>query len=496
MSRESLVSKKKIKELSNDENIFYYLLQNNLSAYIQKVFNTLNPSTNYLHNWHIDAIADYLQAVQDKEICKLIINMPPRFMKSIAVSVAWTTYLLGHKPSTQIICASFASTLAENLSVQSRNVMTSGWYKKVFGTKIAEGENKKMWFTTTERGHRYATSVGATVTGFGGDFLILDDPLNPEEASSDTMRRRCNQWISETFLTRANNPKDHALVLVMQRLHEDDPSGLLFGMKDDLGDFEHLILPAEFEKKTVIITPKHTFIKEENELLHPERFGEKEVKEKRMLMGAYAYAGQYLQRPSPIGGGIIKRHWFKPFEIRPFKFDHLIHSWDTAIKANAGSDYSVCTVWGVNGDGYYLLDVWRGQVEYPELKQKCLFLTQRDKPDYILIEDKASGQSLIQDLRASSRMAIYPIMPHRDKVTRASSITPLIESGNVFIDQSAYWVSGFLNECDMFPNGKNDDMVDSMSQFLNWAKSNNRLKIKEENVIFNNIVKVQSAWAV
>lgn len=477
----------------------YYLLGNNLSAYIQKVFNTLSPTTNYLHNWHIDAIADYLVACQEGQVGKLIINMPPRFMKSIAVSIAWTTYLLGHKPSAQVICGSYASSLAETLSVQSRNIMNEDWYQKVFpNTRIAQGENKKMWFTTTERGHRYATSVGATVTGFGGDYLILDDPLKPDEAASDTMRQKCNDWISQTFLSRANNPKDNCLVLVMQRLHEDDPSGALLGMQDQLGEFEHLILPSEFEKKTTIITPKHTYIKADGDLLHAERFGEKEIQEKKILMGAYAYAGQYLQRPAPIGGGIIKRSWFKPFDVRPFKFNFIVHSWDTANKANAGSDFSVCTVWGINDDGYYLIDVWRGQVEYPELKQKAVFMSSRDNPDFILIEDKASGQSLIQDLQAATKLTIYPIMPHKDKVTRASSVTPTIESGNVFIDQNAYWLQGFFDECDMFPNGKHDDMVDSMTQFLNWAKNNNRLQKHENSINLDDMmnIQVQSAWAV
>lgn len=425
--------------------------------------------------------------------------MPPRFMKSISVSIAWTTYLLGHKPSAQIICASYASSLAENLSVQSRNIMSSDWYKNVFPeTRIAAGENKKMWYTTTERGHRYATSVGATVTGFGGDFLILDDPLKPDEAVSDTMRQKCNDWINQTFLSRANDPQKNCLVLVMQRLHEDDPSGKLLSMQEQLGKFDHLILPAEFEKKTTIITPKNTYIKQEGELLHKDRFDEKEIAEKRLLMGSYAYAGQYLQRPAPIGGGIIKRSWFKPFDVRPLKFNYIIHSWDTANKANAGSDYSVCTVWGVNNESYYLIDLWRSQVEYPELKQKAIFMATRDNPDFVLIEDKASGQSLIQDLKTSSKLTIYPITPHKDKVTRASSITPIIETGNVNIDPNAYWVDGFLTECDMFPNGKHDDMVDSMSQFLNWAKGNKRLQKNENSYIFNDFIntQIQSAWSI
>lgn len=491
------VSKKKIDELKKSHDALYYILANNLSAYIQKTFNSLNPTTAYLHNWHIDAIADYLDACEEGSIKRLIINMPPRFMKSIAVSIAWTSYLLGRDATRKIIVASYASSLAETLSVQTRNILSEEWYKNTFeNTRIAKGENKKMWFTTEERGHRYATSVGATVTGFGGDYLILDDPLKPDEAVSDTMRRKCNDWITSTFLSRANDPKNHCLVLVMQRLHEDDPSGLMLDLENDIGDFEQLILPAEFEKKTIIQTPSNIYVKEKGDFLHEKRFGLKEAEEKNKLMGSYAYAGQYLQKPAPIGGGIIKRKWFKLFDQRPFKFDYIVHSWDTALKANAGSDYSVCTIWGIKEDGYYLIDLLRAKLEYPDLKKKSLFLSSRDNPDYILIEDKASGQSLIQDLRVTTKLNIIAINPHKDKISRASSVTPDIEGGNIFLDQNAYWLTGFFDECDLFPNGKHDDQIDSMSQFLNWAKNNNNLQISKKDISIESIVVAQSAWSV
>lgn len=488
------ISQRKINSLKKDLGALYYVLGNNLSAYIQKTFNTLNPTTTYCHNWHIDAIADYLNACESGEVKRLIINMPPRFMKSIAVSIAWTSYLLGRDATRQIIVASYASSLAETLSVQARNVISEDWYKNTFpNTRIAHGENKKMWFTTEDRGHRYATSVGATVTGFGGDFLILDDPLKPDEATSDTMRQKCNDWISSTFLSRANNPKNHCIVLVMQRLHEDDPSGKLLELENEIGEFDQLILPAEFEKKTIIQTPSKIYTKNKGEFLHKERLGEKEANEKKVLMGSYAYAGQYLQKPAPLGGGIIKRKWFKLFDQRPFNFDYIVHSWDTAMKANAGSDYSVCTIWGVAKDGYYLIDLYRGQVEYPELKNKCIFLANRDNPNYVLIEDKASGQSLLQDLRKSTRINVISINPHKDKITRASSVTPIIEGGNVFLDQSAYWLNGFLDECDLFPNGKHDDQIDSMSQFLNYVKHNPNLKPKDDKPLIKSL-KMVNKW--
>ena len=483
--------------MSNLE-ILNYLIANNLSFYTQKVFNTLEPTVSYSHNWHIDAISDYLTACMNGDIKFLIINMPPRAMKSISVSIAFSTFLLGHRPSEQVVCASYGSQLSESLSVKSRTIMESPWFEKAFPScRLQRGQNKKMWFNTTEGGHRFATSVGASVTGFGGNFLILDDPLKPDEAMSETSRRKTNEWLTGTFLSRANNPKDFCFILVMQRLHEDDPSGLLLAKQDILGRCEHLVLPAEFERKTQIITPSRTYIMNGGDYLHEARLGKKELDEKKSLMGSYAYAGQYQQKPAPVGGGIIKTRWFKLFEKRPLKFNKIIHSWDTAIKDNAGADYSVCTVWGVTDDGFYLVDLWRSKVEYPDLKKQAIVMANRDDPDYILIEDKATGQALIQDLKANTKLNIQAIQPRIDKITRASNVTATIECGNVLLDQNGHWLEGFLDECQLFPNAKHDDMVDSMSQFLNWARDNKK-KLQNSNKVTYDDINLSSIgqWAV
>lgn len=450
-----------------------HIVANNLSYFIEKSFHTLEPTTDYLHNWHIDAIADYLDACEDGEISKLIINMPPRAMKSKSVSIAWPAYLLGRDPTRQVVVGSYSATLSEKLSVDTKKVMQSSWYQRVFPeTRFKRGQNKKSMFELDAGGHRMATSVGGSVTGFGGDFLILDDPVKPDDANSKAKRETANEWMTGTFFSRANNPRKFCLVLVMQRLHEEDCSGILLDMKDQLGDIEQLILPAEFEKKTQIMTPSRIYDVDKGELLQPDRFSEDVLAEKRRVMGAYAYAGQYQQKPAPAGGGVIKTKWFKAFEERPLGFNYLVHSWDTAFKGNAGNDPSVCTIWGVRPEGYYLVGIWKGRVEYPDLKKKVKELGIRDNPDYILIEDKASGQSLIQDLRVSDRFTIVDIPVHKDKISRMSSASPDIEAGNVFIDGGASWLEDFLDECKLFPNAKNDDQVDSMSQFLMWAKNN------------------------
>ncbi len=451
--------------------ILNYVLANNLSAFTQKTFETVSPNSHYLHNWHIDAIADYLEAVTRGEIIDLIINMPPRFMKSISVSVAWSAFLLGRDPKTEIICASYSAGLSADLSMKARNVVESEWFGNVFPDfEMARDQNQKSWFKTKQGGGRFAPSVGGTITGMGGDYLILDDPVNPEQSNSVAELSNANSWIETSFMSRRNNHRGEnrsRLVLVMQRLHENDPTGRLL---DRFPEIEKLELPAYFEKKTVISTPKNIYELDRGEFLHDERFGQQEYDKTLSLLGSYAFAGQYLQRPTPADGGILKKSWYRFYDEKPNHCAAIIHSWDTALSANAGSDYSVCTVWGVSQNGYYLLDIFRKRLEFPELLSNFKRLSTRDLPDWILIEAKGSGLSLIQTARETTRSPIIEIVPVRDKVTRLSAVTPFFESGKIFFPKDHELIDNLLNEMDMFPNGKNDDIVDTISQFLGFVR--------------------------
>jgi predicted phage terminase large subunit-like protein len=449
-------------------NAFYNkMLSVNLSAFIEKSFTHLSPNNQYLHNWHIDAICDYLNAVEAGDVKKLIINMPPRFLKSIAVSQAWTAYLLGRNPATQIIVASYSSSLSCQLSVATRELIRSDWYKKVFPElKLADDLNRQEWFKTNQNGHRYATSVGGTITGFGGDYLILDDPVNPADAMSDTMRVKANQWVGSSFLNRANNPKTVKMVCVMQRLHDNDVSGYLEG----LGDCEILKLPVQFEAKTFIQTPTKQYELEAGEFLHEERIGKKEADSLKTGMGSYSFAGQYMQNPAPTDGGIVKKAWIKPIITKPLSYDAIYHSWDTASKANAGSDFSALTVWGVHQNRFYLLFTFNKQMEFPELKQSVIKYANMYKPDTILLEDKSSGIALAQDLIRNTALPIITITPIKDKITRLSNVSQLFEQGRILIDAESDWAESYCHQLTTFPNAIKDDLVDSTSQFLNYVK--------------------------
>lgn len=768
-------------------------LRTHFPTFLKKVFATLNPDTELKWNWHLDVMCEHLGAVERGEIKNLIINVPPRSLKSITVTVAWSAWLLGRNPSESIIAASFSSDLSKKHSVEARLIIESEWFQRVFPeTRISDDQNEKDKYIMTKRGQRVATSVGGSITGDGGncfvagtlistenglipidklgdggnvlaychdteqyvyrkirawrekkssdiveirtanghkvrctadhriyitgqgyreahslkagdklrtsmqslwnqvpettlrntqdaetqycgrrvllekmlhrasrgkkyyskmfdmfwsgkketeilradvrdksmagethtqpvfvlrsDFLlwqrnarkilfnavqkcwplsqyvgarefslqgwrvvqcsvlqnasfsiearpsklcdlfkrektsypshqrklerqqgrelnnslrhlshdpsqiendsvssvervgcgsirvydlevegtnnffaneilvhnclILDDPLKPDEATSPAVRKSTNAWVRQTYLTRFNDRNTGKFVLVMQRLHEDDVTGNL--LED--GDYTHLKLPAEFHEAVTISVGDKSWNIEAGSLLDENRLGFEVLEERKRTLGEVGYAGQYLQDPSPSDGGIVKREWFQLVDDKPNGFDAIVHSWDTAFKKSAGSDYSVCGVWGIRHDGYYLLEIFKRKMEYPELKQQVVRLYERDLPRYILVEDKASGQSILQDLGNMRGVPVLGIIPEMDKVWRMSSCTDVIETKKVKLLAGEPWVENYLDEMCIFPNGRHDDQVDQTSQFLRWAKVNFDRLVENGNV--------------
>lgn len=432
--------------------------------FLAKAFEAVSPGVEYLPNWHIDLIAEYLAAVQKAEITRLIINMPPRCLKSITVSVAWPAYLLGLNPSMRILCASYAQGLSLKHSLDTRLLLQQDWYREIFPqTEIAAAENEKHRFVTSARGYRFATSVGGTVTGMGGDLLIVDDPLNPLQASSKTERQHANQWFDQTFSTRLDDKQKGRIVVVMQRLHPEDLSGHLLAK----GGWEHLCLPAVAEKRTSLGYSAVQKIREAGEALHPARENSAMLARARTELGSTAFAAQYQQNPMPEEGNMISPQWVKRYDV-PVAFERVIQSWDTGIKSDPRHDASACLTIGVKENRYYLLHALQLRAEYPELKKAVLSQAENYTPDTVLIEDKASGQSLLQDLRRESKLAIIPVLPKKDKVTRVARISSLIEAGKLYLPYHASWLAEFESELFTFPAAAHDDQVDALSQGLEW----------------------------
>ena len=451
-------------------------LRRDLYAFTQRCFYELNPTKTFLPNWHIEVVASALEACRRGEITRLNINQPPRSLKSHCASVAFVAFLLGHDPSAQIICASYGQELASKHALDCRTILASGWYQDLFPhTRLSSERQAVQEFMTTQQGFRLSTSVGGALTGRGADFIIIDDPLKPDEALSDTQRKAGNAWFDNTLYSRLNDKRTGRIILIMQRLHEDDLVGHVLGKER----WKVIRLPAiaEEDETHVIQTPYGTrrFNRRAGEALHPEREPLEVLNHLREALGEYNFACQYQQAPAPLGGGLVKAEWFKAYTTadRPAKFEMIFQSWDTANKPTELSDYSVCTTWGVKEKHVYLLHVFRKRLGYPELKRAVREQAEAFSPQTILIEDKASGTQLIQELVSEGMHAIMKYESTMDKIMRMNSVTATIENGFVHLPDKAAWLDEYRHELTSFPKGKYDDQADSTSQALDWFKQQN-----------------------
>jgi predicted phage terminase large subunit-like protein len=455
---------------------YAYLLRNDLRSFIERSFYALNPQTRFEANWHIDVIAAKLEDCLRGKIRRLIVNLPPRSLKSHAITVALPAWLLGHSPSSQIICASYGQDLSEKHARDCRSLMMSEFYKSCFPTRLAPQRLSVNDFMTTAQGFRMATSVGGVVTGRGGDIIIIDDPLKPEEALSDTGRKAVNEWFDNTLLSRLNNKEKGIIIIVMQRLHQDD----LVGHVLERGDWEVLNFPAIAEEdechviETIFGTC--TFTRKAGEALHPQRESLESLRRTREVVGDYTFLSQYQQATVPKGGAMIKADWLRyyPPAQLPGSFIYTLQSWDTANKSGELNDYSVCTTWGVAGGKYYLLDVFRRRLEYPDLKRALWEQARRYPHPKVLIEDKGSGTQLIQELKREGLLYIraYEAPAGTDKIMRLFSQSHHFESGKVMLPATASWLDDYRRELTSFPGSKHDDQVDSTSQALHYMSTN------------------------
>ena len=445
------------------------------AIFIERVFAELNGTTTYLDNFHIHVLAAQLEAMRRGIVLRLIFNLPPRNLKSLIVSIAFVAWLLGHDPSIKIICVSYGQELAENLARQCRQVMQSQWYRRLFpGTRLSPTRQAAESFETTAGGYRIATSTGGALTGMGADYILIDDPVKPQEALSDVERARANQWYQNTLITRLNDKRFGRIAIVMQRLHEDDMVGHVLR----LDTWKVIALPAIAleTKRYVIPTPFGTWthLWREGEALHPAREPLSILEVYRRALGPEFFSAQFLQTPVSPGGNMIKIAQFGRFDLdAPPPFERIVHSWDTASKASQLSGYSVCTIWGIWKKRIYLIDVIRERFEYPDLRKTALALARGQyrghrKPEIILIEDKSTGQSLIQDLKREGLYNIVAIEPEGDKITRMHAQTAAIANGQVLIPHDALWLADYLQELVAFPAGRFNDQVDSTSQALKW----------------------------
>ena len=373
------------------DRVLQAVLRRELSYFIRKVFATVSPGEAYLHNWHVDAIAHQLLLVHLGKTFRLLINQPPRSLKSICISVAYVAWALGHDPTLRFVVASYSGDFAAELHRQFRNVVKSAWYTELFPDTKWEKETAQE-FVTTLGGGRFATSTGGTLTGRGGDTIIVDDPLNATDALSELARKKVIDWYTGTLVSRLNDKRTGIIIAVMQRLHEDDLAGHLLRQ----GGWVHLDMPAiALEDEVFEIGHGRTHLRCAGDVLHPERESKAALDNIKKEIGSLLFSAQYQQRPVPIEGNLIRRNWLRqydPADLPAASYPtKIVQSWDAAMMTGDQNDYSVCTTWRAEKNDVYLLDVFRGRLEYPDLRRKVIALAQDRRPATILIENAGPG---------------------------------------------------------------------------------------------------------
>lgn len=443
-----------------------------LAAFAKRAWSQIIPDK-LQWNWHLDAECEHLEACARGEITRLVINVPPGTSKSTMVGVLYPAWLWGPGgwPGHRYIGAAHEQDLAIRDSRFMRNLVESEWYQERWPVALSSSQNEKKYFENIHHGFRNACAV-TSMTGRRGHTVTWDDPLNPKKAASDADRQSAIEVMEETLPSRLNDPINSVIILVMQRLHEQDPTG--FVVSKELG-YEQLVIPMEFEPNrrfytSIGWTDPRT---EEGELLDPVRFPRSVIDRDKAAMSSYAWAGQMQQRPSPKGGGLIRDEWWRYYKQLPRLTHRMIYA-DTANKTKTMNDYSVFQCWGKSTDGRaYLIDMVRGKWEAPELLTQARAFWNKHKAlngtpalgrlRKMGIEDKSSGTGLIQTLRRPpDNIPIEAIQRDTDKISRCMDILAEVENGNVLLPEDAPWLSDFLAESSAFPNGANDDMLDPM----------------------------------
>lgn len=457
--------------IKSPSELYADILRADFTAFIQRAFQELYPQASFEMNWHVELIAAKLEEVRLGRCKRFILCLPPRHFKSFIASIAFPAWLLGHQPGKEVMCVSYGQDLADKFARQCRSLMNSPFYRYLFPTRLSDERNAVAEFETVQGGSRIATSVGGSVTGRGGNVVIVDDFLKADEALSDAKRTSNNDWWDTTLSNRLNRPGDDAFVIVNQRLHADDIVAHV--QREGPWDVLSLAALAEEAERHEYMTPygRRVVHRRPGDVLHPAILPAAEIERLRRSMTDYHFSAQFQQNPQPLSGLVVQRKWLKYYAERdkPDRFDTILQSWDTANKATELSDYSVCTTWGVKGHKLYLLDVFRDKLEFPELKYRVVSLAGRWHANVVLVEDKSSGTQLIQELRAGgfTKVQAAPSLDG-DKVMRLRAQTAKIEGGFVLFPHEAHWLDSYLRELLSFPNSKYNDQVDSTVYALAW----------------------------
>ena len=474
-----------------------YVRRRSFAAFSQQAFATLEAGRPLYENWLFYTLCHILEEVEAGRITRLIINVQPRSLKSFLASVAFPAWVMGRDPGRRFLCVSHSEPLARHFGMQTRALMTSEPYQRVFpNTRFTSNRPRDTDLRTTFHGGRLAVGIGGAITGRGADIIIVDDPIKAQDALSTAARQRVLDFADTSLWSRLNDRRRGAIILVMQRLHEDDLSGHLIRR----GGWHIVSIPAIATENTTHVLsrhPGHFHRRATGDLLQPEREGHEQIEEQRRALGMYNFAAQYQQQPIPAIGNVVHREWLRYYEEEPDRFDRIVISWDTASSLEERSDYSACTVWGRLGNDFYLLKVVRVRREVPALQRLMINVAQDYTADVFIVEDDGVGRGLVQNIRDRRLTQPLPRLnrPNTDKVARLLRHLPLIEDGRLLLPADAPWLADYEDELLSFPVGRHDDQVDSTTQALDWlvqdaARGNSivRRDVRRRDVIRRNVV--------
>lgn len=491
--------------------------EESLIEFSQYVWPVVEPAIPFVRGWVLDAIADHLQAVADGHIRRLLINVPPGATKSLMTDVFFPAWLWGpqNRPHMRFLCAAYSEHLTVRDNMRCRSIITSDRYQALWKNrfKVSSDQFTKIKFANDKTGWKLATSVGGIGTGERADIVIVDDPNNPMEMESEAVRETTKMWFTEVLPDRLNNLATSAIIVIQQRTHEEDVSGI--ALSREMG-YTHLMIPmrhdrtrhcttvlARDEKGEEIIweDPRS----EEGELAWPERFPPHIVDEMERDKGPYAFASQYQQIPGPRGGSIIKSDFWQEWKEKAFpNFEYIVASLDSAYTEKEINDPSALSIWGLfrdeaNNPKIMLMWAWEDWLQFHDLVERVMMNCIRGPHksrfgdpcfpvDRLLIESKASGISVYQELsrliRGSGDLGIELVDPKRygDKVARAHGIVHMFSDNMIFAPDRAY-ADMMINQCAMFPHGARDDLVDSTTMALRWMRDMGLALRREENTI-------------
>ena len=468
------------------------VLENSLAEFFKEAWNVLEPGRKLSWSWHYDLICEHLYMVRegrvDKKYVGIAANVPPRTGKSSLITVCFPVWCWTTQPDKRFLCGSYAGELATEHSIKRRDLIKSSWFQNYWGKKFRMkiDQNVKDHFDNDKTGSMASTSVGGSGTGRGGDVLILDDPLNAEQALSDTERKSANDWIDNTVRSRLNDPSSGLIIMVMQRLHELDCTGYV--LAGDPGAWIHLKLPLEAEEREVWKFPisGHEIVRQPGDVLQPDRYPASVIN--KLKVKRLTWASQYQQRPAPLEGNLIRRSEVKYYggvdpltglqdEKLPAHFDITLVSIDCAFKDLATSDFVAIGKIGVKGGKRYVLNVINAHLDLDATevaaRREC---TATPNPSAVLVEDKANGSSVIRRLKKSLKgeagiSGVIAINPEGGKIARMFAMSPEWQAGDWYVDRTAAWAEPFISQLLTFPNAVHDDMVDMSTQASIWLQA-------------------------